>query len=84
MPLTPADRALLDRCLAHQPGSWNDFVDRYLGLIYHVIRHTAHLRSVLLRPEDIEDLAAEILLPSPPTITPNCVTSAGRAAWPHT
>jgi len=60
--LTNVDRALLQRCLAHQPGAWNDFVDRFLGLIYHVIHHSAHLRSTPLRPEDTEDLAAEILL----------------------
>src|SRR5271165_1375833 len=59
--LTTVDRDLLKRCLAHQPGAWNDFVDRFLGLVYHVIRHTAHLRSVTLSPEDVEDLAAEIL-----------------------
>ena len=62
MALTNVDRALLQRCLQHQPGAWNDFVDRFLGLIYHVISHTAHLRSAPLRPEDTEDLAAEILL----------------------
>ena len=62
MALTNVDRALLQRCLAHQPGAWNDFVDRFLGLIYHVVHHTAHLRSLPLRPEDIEDLAAEVLL----------------------
>jgi RNA polymerase sigma-70 factor (ECF subfamily) len=60
--LTPLDRELLKRCLQHEPGAWNDFVDRYLGLVYHVIHHTSHLRSVPLRPEDVEDLAAEILL----------------------
>jgi RNA polymerase sigma-70 factor (ECF subfamily) len=60
--LTAVDKALLQRCLSHQPGAWNDFVDRYLGLIYHVIHHTSHLRSMPLRPEDIEDLAAEVLL----------------------
>jgi RNA polymerase sigma-70 factor (ECF subfamily) len=60
--LTPQDRDLLKRCLSKSPGSWNDFVDRFLGLIYHVIRHTAHLRSMPLRPEDVEDLAAEVLL----------------------
>jgi RNA polymerase sigma-70 factor (ECF subfamily) len=56
------DRLLVQRCLHHQPGAWNDFVDRFLGLIYHVIQHTSYLRSVPLRPEDVEDLAAEILL----------------------
>jgi RNA polymerase sigma-70 factor, ECF subfamily len=60
--LTKLDRDLLHRCLNHQPGAWNDFVDRYLGLIYHVVHHTAHLRSTPLRPEDTEDLAAEVLL----------------------
>ncbi len=62
MALTQLDRDILRRCLAHQPGAWNDFVDRFLGLIYHVIHHTAHQRSAPLQPEDIEDLAAEILL----------------------
>jgi RNA polymerase sigma-70 factor (ECF subfamily) len=56
------DRDLLKRCLNKEPGSWNDFVDRFLGLIYHVIQHTTHLRSMPLQPEDKEDLAAEVLL----------------------
>jgi RNA polymerase sigma-70 factor (ECF subfamily) len=60
--LTNLDRDLLKRCLAKQPGAWNDFVDRYLGLIYHVVQHTAHLRSAPIKPEDTEDLAAEVLL----------------------
>ena len=62
MALTQLDRDLLKRCLAHEPGAWNDFVDRFLGLVYHVIHHTAHLRSTPLRPEDVEDMAAETLL----------------------
>lgn len=61
MALTQLDRDLLKRCLSKQPGAWNDFVDRFLGLIYHVIQHTAHLRSVVLKPEDTEDLASEVL-----------------------
>jgi RNA polymerase sigma-70 factor (ECF subfamily) len=60
--LTSVDRDLLRRCLSHKSGAWNDFVDRFLGLIYHVINHTAQLRSTPLQPEDVEDLAAEILL----------------------
>ncbi len=62
MPLTAVDRTLLQRCLQHHKGAWNDFVDRYLGLVYHVIHFTAHQRSVPLQPEDVEDLAAEVLL----------------------
>lgn len=61
MALTAADRTLLQRCLNHELGAWNDFVDRYLGLIYHVVHHTAHLRSVPLSPEDTEDVVAEVL-----------------------
>ncbi len=60
--LTARDRELLKRCLNHEPGAWTDFVDRFLGLVYHVIQHTAHLRSAPLRPEETEDLAAEVLL----------------------
>jgi len=56
------DRDLLHRCLAKQPGSWNDFVDRFLSLIYHVIHYTAHLRSARVTPEDVEDIAAEVML----------------------
>jgi RNA polymerase sigma-70 factor (ECF subfamily) len=62
VPLTAGDRDLLKRCLQHEPGAWNDFVDQFLGLVYHVIHHSAHLRSMPLRPEDVEDLAGEVLL----------------------
>jgi RNA polymerase sigma-70 factor (ECF subfamily) len=60
--LTAVDRALIQRCLNHEPGAWNDFVDRFLGLIYHVVHHTSYLRSTPLQPEDIEDVVAETLL----------------------
>jgi RNA polymerase sigma-70 factor (ECF subfamily) len=60
--LTALDRELLRRCLNREPGAWNDFVDRFLGLIYHVIHHTAHLRSTPLKPQDVEDVAADVLL----------------------
>jgi RNA polymerase sigma-70 factor (ECF subfamily) len=56
------DKGLLQRCLNHESGAWNDFVDRFLGLIYHVIHYTAHLRSVSLNPEDVEDVAAEVMV----------------------
>lgn len=62
MPLREIDRQLLDRCLAKEPGAWNDFVDRYMGLIYHVIHHVSHARSIVFTPADIEDIAAEIFL----------------------
>jgi len=61
-PFTSVDRDLLRRCLNKEAGSWNDFVDRFLSLVYHVIGYTAHLRSVRVSPEDKEDIAAEVLL----------------------
>jgi RNA polymerase sigma-70 factor (ECF subfamily) len=62
MTLPGDEKKLIQRCLTHQPGAWNDFVDQFLQLIYRVIHHTAHHRNVTLRPEDVEDLAAEVLL----------------------
>lgn len=62
MPQTVDERVLIQRCLARDVGAWNDFVDRYSGLIYRVIHFTAHLRSVDLDPNDVEDIAAEIML----------------------
>jgi RNA polymerase sigma-70 factor (ECF subfamily) len=62
LPLRDIDRQLIDRCLRKEPGAWNDFVDRYMGLIYHVIHHVSHARSIVLSPADVEDIAAEIFL----------------------
>ena len=62
MPLSEIDRKLIDRCLGRERGAWNDFVDRYVGLIYHVIQHVAHARSRIVSQSDLEDIAAEILL----------------------
>ena len=62
MPLRDIDRQLLDRCLRKEPGAWNDFVDRYMGLIYHVIHHVSHSRTIELSEADIEDIASEIFL----------------------
>lgn len=60
--LTEIDRDLLKRCLAGDPSSWNDFVDRFLGLFIHVVQHSAHARSVRLNPADVDDLCAEVFL----------------------
>jgi RNA polymerase sigma-70 factor (ECF subfamily) len=62
VPLVEIDRRLLSSCLKREPGAWEDFVDRFIGVFVHVIRHTAHMRSVELSQDDIEDLCAEIFL----------------------
>ena len=62
MSLSDFDRQLLDRCLSRQPRAWEDFVDRFLGLVVHVIRHTTLVRSVAVAPQDVEDLASEVFM----------------------
>lgn len=56
------DRNLLERCLARKPRSWEDFVDRFLGLFYHVVDHTAAAANIKLSPDDRDDICAEIFL----------------------
>jgi RNA polymerase sigma-70 factor (ECF subfamily) len=60
--LSEIDRSLLDRCLQKKARAWEDFVDRFMGLVLHVIRHTAQARSIRLSPEDRDDLCAEVFL----------------------
>ncbi len=62
MSLSETDRQLLERCLEGKPRAWEDFVDRFLGLILHVIDHTTRLRSISISAVDREDMAAEVLL----------------------
>lgn len=62
MALSDIDRSLLDRCLARKPRAWEDFVDRFTGLIIHVVNHTARCRSIMLTSADREDLTADVLL----------------------
>lgn len=61
MALTAVDRSILQKLLHHETGAWNDFVDRFIGLIYHVIHYTAHLRSNPVTAELVEDIADGIL-----------------------
>lgn len=62
MSLSDVDRNLLERCLSRQPRAWEDFVDRFTGLVVHVINHSAQSRSIRVTREDFEDLAAEVFL----------------------
>lgn len=62
MALSDIDRNLLERCLARKPRAWEDFVDRFTGLVIHVVNHTARCRSIMLSSADREDLTADVLL----------------------
>jgi RNA polymerase sigma-70 factor (ECF subfamily) len=60
--LSEIDRNLLERCLQRKPRAWEDFVDRFMGLVVHVVSHTAQARSVRLSPEDRGDLTNDVFL----------------------
>ena len=62
MALSEIDRNLIQRCLAQKPKAWNDFVDRYMGLVVHVVNHTARSRSIRLSTQDQDDLTADVFL----------------------
>lgn len=62
MTLSDIDRKLVKRCLESAPGAWQDFVDRFLGLMIHVVDHTARTRGLELDAALRDDLVAEIFL----------------------
>lgn len=62
MALSDLDRKLISHCLARRPRAWEDFVDRYMGLVVHVINHTASCRSIRISDDDRDDLTAEVFL----------------------
>ena len=62
MTLSEFDQNLLQRCLARHAGSWDEFVDRFLGLVLHVINHTTSARNAQITSQDIEDYCSEVFL----------------------
>ena len=62
MALSEIDRNLLARCLLRKPKAWEEFVDRFMGLVIHVINHSAQARSMRLSSEDREDLCGDVFL----------------------
>jgi RNA polymerase sigma-70 factor, ECF subfamily len=60
--LSEIDRNLLERCLQGKPRAWEDFVDRFMGLVVHVVTHSAQCRGVRLSPEDRDDLMGDVFL----------------------
>ena len=62
MALSDVDRQLLQRCVTDQPNAWEEFVDRFLGLVLHVVDHAGRSRQITIPPQDREDIAAEVFL----------------------
>jgi RNA polymerase sigma-70 factor (ECF subfamily) len=48
--------------LDQKPRAWEDFVDRFMGLVVHVVNHSTQTRSVTLLPDDRDDLCSEVFL----------------------
>ena len=62
MVLSDVDRDLLARCLAGGEGAWEQFVDRYLALITHVVSSAGSVRMGSVPSQWRDDLVAEVLL----------------------
>ncbi|MEZ6134376.1 MAG: sigma-70 family RNA polymerase sigma factor [Pirellulaceae bacterium] len=62
MVLSDLDRSLLDRCLQGADGAWENFVDRYIALITHVVNSTGKLRLGNIPDQWRDDIVAEVLL----------------------
>ena len=62
MSLSEVDRQLLQRCLDEAPRAWQDFADRFLGLVVHVANHTAQARGISLDQATRDDLVADVFL----------------------
>jgi RNA polymerase sigma-70 factor, ECF subfamily len=60
--LSDLDRALLARCLTGAEGAWEDFVDRFIALITHVVGTTGKLRLGQIPDQWRDDIVAEVLL----------------------
>ena len=62
MALSNLDRELLRDCLAKAPDAWENLTDRFLGLVVHIIHHTAHARNVRIPNELQDDLVADVFI----------------------
>jgi RNA polymerase sigma-70 factor, ECF subfamily len=60
--LSDLDRNLLERCLAGADGAWEQFVDRYLALLTHVVTSAGRTRMGTIPSQWRDDLVAEVLL----------------------
>jgi RNA polymerase sigma-70 factor (ECF subfamily) len=60
--LSDVDRQLLQRCLDREPRAWQDFVDRFVGLVVHVVNRTAMGRGLSMDEATRDDMVAEVFL----------------------
>jgi hypothetical protein len=60
MPISDVDKKLLERLFSRKHGAWEDFVDRYMGLVVHVVQSTSHARSIRLTLDQSEQILANV------------------------
>ncbi|MGL4595123.1 MAG: hypothetical protein ACRCUY_10375 [Thermoguttaceae bacterium] len=60
MSTTELDREILMRCLEKENRAWEDFVDRFLGLVLHVIDHSTSKRNIRLNIEERNTLCVAV------------------------
>jgi len=54
------DYALARACVEHRKFAWEDFVDRFMDLTLHTIRHVANKKSRNLSEEDETELCEAV------------------------
>ena len=60
--LSNLDRDLLNRCLQGTPDAWEDFVERFLGLITYVVSEVARSRGFDVPDAMRDDVVADVFL----------------------
>jgi RNA polymerase sigma-70 factor, ECF subfamily len=60
MALSETDRNLLDCCFQRKPGAWEGFVDRFMGVVLHVVNHTARAKNIQLSAADRDALCRDV------------------------
>ncbi|MGL4943380.1 MAG: hypothetical protein ACRC46_09345 [Thermoguttaceae bacterium] len=54
------DEEIVYCCLTSAPRGWEDLVDRILGVVFHVVDHTAAARQVILSPTQRDAISADV------------------------
>ena len=54
------DQKLLNNCLENQHRGWEDFVDRFMGLVVHVINHTVQIRGLSIEQKECNRLCEDV------------------------
>ncbi|WP_044301082.1 RNA polymerase sigma factor [Rhodopirellula sallentina] len=62
MSLSDVDRLLLERCLNREPRAWQNFVDRFVGLVVHVVHRTTTGRGISIDESTRDDYVAEVFM----------------------